>query len=255
MGNVRSEMTVRERVDALGWRGQPFPTVFANIVWQYLSARLDEKVPLRLIEGEGVHDASRDRECCERALEGMLNEAQRVGLLDLLQCPQQVRDSDEVLSILQRVFGRSMRSAESGLCRLSGEKQAFSRGIVPPLVGPGTGRRPRSGLATCARATRAGETPARFRRQSPRIRQSGSRRTSRQENAARGHRAVAMHNPRGEVAAAAGASRVTASEYCGCTASVRDPRQRAGAGPESCLRGTAAPSRGLRSARSNSGVW
>ena len=97
---------VRERVDALGWRGQPFPTVFANIVWQYLSARLDEKVPLRLIEGEGVHDASRDRECCERALEGMLNEAQRVGLLDLLQCPQHVRDSDEVLSILQRVFGR-----------------------------------------------------------------------------------------------------------------------------------------------------
>ena len=97
---------VRERVDALGWRGQPFPAVFANIVWQYLSARLDEKVPLRLIEGEGVHDASRDRECCERALEGMLNEAQRVGLLDLLQCPQHVRDSDEMLGILQRVFER-----------------------------------------------------------------------------------------------------------------------------------------------------
>jgi hypothetical protein len=93
-------------VEALGWRGQPFPTVFANIVWQYLSARLDEKVPLRLIEGEGVHDAVRSRECCERALEGMLNEAQRVGLLDLLQCPQQVRDSDEMLGILQRVFER-----------------------------------------------------------------------------------------------------------------------------------------------------
>ena len=93
-------MTLSNRLDDLGWRGVPFITVFFNIMWLFISAGLDANVPLRLIENEGVRNGYRAQACFRRALMGMLDEAQRVGRLEVLGRPS-VREPFEVLAALE----------------------------------------------------------------------------------------------------------------------------------------------------------
>lgn len=95
---------LRQRLEVLGWTGVPFLTVFAHMVWQYLAARLDVQVPLRVIEDRDVPDPDQAEACCERAAVAMIDEAKRAGRLDLLHRPY-LREPEEMLSVLQQVFG------------------------------------------------------------------------------------------------------------------------------------------------------
>lgn len=96
---------VERRLADLGWGGVPFITAFTNIAWLYLSAGLDADVPSRLIGSRSGRDGNHARACCRLALEGMLNEAERVGRLEILRRPC-VRDPFEVLETMQRLYGR-----------------------------------------------------------------------------------------------------------------------------------------------------
>ena len=89
-----------DRLAALGWGGVPFETVFVHIVAQYLAARLDAQVPLRLIRDQG----DQIQADCERAAVAMIEEAERAGRLDLLRRPC-VREPEEMLAIIERVYG------------------------------------------------------------------------------------------------------------------------------------------------------
>ena len=97
-------MTLSDRLDALGWNGVPPITVFVNIIWLYLAAQLDADVPLRLIDGRNMRNENHARACCERALAAMLDEAERVGKIDLLCCPG-IREPFEVMATLERMYG------------------------------------------------------------------------------------------------------------------------------------------------------
>ena len=97
-------MTLSNRLDGLGWGGVPFITAFMNIMWAFISAGLDADVPLRLIEDEGVRNGYRAQACFRRALMGMLDEAQRVGRLEVLRRPR-VREPFEALEALERMYG------------------------------------------------------------------------------------------------------------------------------------------------------
>ena len=91
------------RLDELGWRGVPFITACMNIVWLFVAAGLDADVPLRLIEDEGVRNGYRAQACFRRALTGMLDEAERVGRLEVLRRPR-VREPFEALEALERMY-------------------------------------------------------------------------------------------------------------------------------------------------------
>jgi len=58
---------LQQRLEALGWNGVPFATVFVHIVWLYLAARLDTQVPLRRIGDRDVCDGDQTQAHCERA--------------------------------------------------------------------------------------------------------------------------------------------------------------------------------------------
>ena len=92
--------SLSDRLDALGWGRVPFTTAFVNLVWQYLAARLDAKVPLRLIRDQG----DQIQGDCERAAVAMIEEAERAGRLDLLRCPC-VREPEEMLALLEQLYG------------------------------------------------------------------------------------------------------------------------------------------------------
>jgi len=91
--------SLSDRLAALGWGGVPFETAFTNLVFLYLSARLDAQVPLRLIRDHGDHIQAD----CKRAAAAMIEEAERVGRIDLLRRPC-VREPEEMLAIIERVY-------------------------------------------------------------------------------------------------------------------------------------------------------
>jgi len=93
--------SLSDRLAALGWGGVPFETAFTNLVFLYLSARLDAQVPLRLIREDQGDQIQAD---CKRAAVAMIEEAQRAGRLDLLRRPC-VREPEEMLAIIERVYG------------------------------------------------------------------------------------------------------------------------------------------------------
>ena len=92
--------SLSDRLAALGWGEVPFETAFTNLVFLYLSARLDAQVPLRLIRDQG----DQIQTDCKRAAIAMIEEAQRAGRLDLLRRPC-VREPEEMLAIIERVYG------------------------------------------------------------------------------------------------------------------------------------------------------
>lgn len=90
-----AEVTLSRRLDDLGWRNID-PTAFTNVLWLYLSAGFDPKVPLRAIRRTG------GRAGCLLALSSMLDASERDGKLDLLRRPL-VRAPEEVLAMLERI--------------------------------------------------------------------------------------------------------------------------------------------------------
>lgn len=92
--------SLSDRLAALGWGGVPFETPFTNLVFLYLSARLDAQVPLRLIADQG----DQIQADCERAAAAMIAEAERMGRIDLLRRPC-VREPEAMLAIIERVYG------------------------------------------------------------------------------------------------------------------------------------------------------
>lgn len=93
-----------DRLAALGWGSVPFETAFVHLVWQYLAARLDARVPLREIRDRSECEGNQVRADCERAAAAMIAEAERMGSIDLLRCPR-VRPAEEMLAIIERVYG------------------------------------------------------------------------------------------------------------------------------------------------------
>ena len=98
------DKTLSDRLAALGWGGVPFQTAFVHLVWQYLAARLDARVPLLLIGDRPVRDARQEMAQCRRAALAMILETERQGMPDLLRLPC-VRQPEEMLAIIERVYG------------------------------------------------------------------------------------------------------------------------------------------------------
>jgi len=96
--------SLSDRLAALGWGGVPFETAFPNLVFLYLSARLDATVALRGIGDREVRDGNEAQADCERAAPAMIVEAERMGRLALLRRPC-VREPGEMLALLVQLYG------------------------------------------------------------------------------------------------------------------------------------------------------
>ena len=93
--------TLARQLDALGWGGVPFGTVFPHLVLLYLNSGLDAGVPLRAIR---CVDGDQPRASCERAALAMIRQADEADRLRVLERPQ-IRPPEDVLAMLERRFG------------------------------------------------------------------------------------------------------------------------------------------------------